>query len=120
GLLACFVAIFTPSRSCADTAAATYARQNKSNHWSFIAPVRSAVPRVTSSGAKWRRNPIDNFVLARLDKEGIKPSPDADKITLIRRAALDTTGLPPRPEEVDAFLADDRPDAFERLVDRLL
>ena len=87
-------------------------------HWSFIPPVRPALPPVND--AAWCANPIDRFVLARLEKEGLKPSPKADKTTLIRRASLDLIGLPPTPAEVDAFLADDRPDAFEKVLDRLL
>ena len=70
--------------------------------------------------AQWPRGPIDRFVLARLEAEGLGASPEADKETLIRRVTLDLTGLPPTPEEVDAFLADPSPDAYERLVDRLL
>jgi hypothetical protein len=69
---------------------------------------------------KWARNPIDAFVLSRLEKEGLKPSPEADKTTLIRRVTLDLTGLPPTPEEVDAFLRDKSKDAYEKVVDRLL
>jgi mono/diheme cytochrome c family protein len=87
-------------------------------HWSFRPPVRVAPPAVRD--AAWVRNPIDNFVLARLEKEGIRPSPQADRATLIRRASLDLLGLPPSPREVEDFLADTRPDAYERLVDRLL
>jgi mono/diheme cytochrome c family protein len=87
-------------------------------HWAFRAPQRPAVPSVQDE--TWPRNPIDRFILARLETEGIKPSPQADRITLIRRLSLDLLGLPPAVEEVDAFLADDRPDAYERLVDRLL
>ena len=68
----------------------------------------------------WPRNAIDNFVLAKLESEGVAPSPEAPKATLIRRVSLDLTGLPPSPEEVRDFLADNRPDAYERLVDRLL
>ena len=70
--------------------------------------------------AAWPRNPIDNFVLARLEREGLKPSPEADKATLLRRVSFDLTGLPPTPAEVDAFLADKSPDAYEKRVDRLL
>jgi hypothetical protein len=66
------------------------------------------------------RNPIDAFVLARLERDGMSPSPEADKATLIRRLSLDLIGLPPTITEVDAFLADDHPNAYERLVDRLL
>ena len=72
------------------------------------------------SDPAWCRNPIDNFVLARLDAEQLKPAAEADKETLLRRVTLDLTGLPPTPEEVDAFLADTAPDAYERAVDRLL
>jgi hypothetical protein len=86
--------------------------------WSFIPPKRPAVPNV--SGGAWVRNPIDNFILNRLEREGLHPSPEADKRTLIRRVTLDLTGLPPTPAEVDAFRADSSPDAYEKVVDRLL
>ena len=87
-------------------------------HWAYVAPKRAAVPKVKN--AAWVRNPIDAFVLARLEKEGLKPSPPADRATLLRRVSLDLIGLPPTPEEVDAFVTDARPDAYERQVDRLL
>jgi mono/diheme cytochrome c family protein len=87
-------------------------------HWSLIAPVRPALPAVKN--AKWSRNPIDHFVLARLEKEGLSPAPAADRVTLLRRVALDLTGLPPEPDEVDAFLADGAANAYEKAVDRLL
>jgi hypothetical protein len=87
-------------------------------HWSFIPPVRSELPEV--SDAKWPRNPIDYFVQARLDAEGLKPAPEADKRTLIRRVSFDLTGLPPTPSEVEAFLGDNSPGAYETVVDRLL
>jgi hypothetical protein len=87
-------------------------------HWAFVPPKRPAAPAVQL--ASWPRNPVDNFILARLEKESLKPSPEADRITLMRRLHLDLTGLPPAPEEVDAFLADKRTDAYERLVDKLL
>jgi hypothetical protein len=89
-----------------------------SDHWSFRPPRRVTPPAVKRPG--WVRNPIDSFVLAHLEREGMSPSPEADKATLIRRVSLDLTGLPPTIAEVDAFLTDDRPDAYERLVDRLL
>ncbi len=89
-----------------------------SDHWAFKPPVRHDPPAVKD--ASWVRNPIDNFILARLEKEGMKPSPEANQVTLIRRLSLDLLGLPPTPAEVDAFLADRRPDAYERLVDRVL
>ena len=87
-------------------------------HWSYLPPVRAARPQVKD--AAWPRHEIDYFVLARLEREGLRPSPEADKATLIRRLSLDLTGLPPIPAEVDAFLADESPQAYERLVDRLL
>jgi hypothetical protein len=87
-------------------------------HWAFIAPTRPAVPAVKRR--EWPRNPIDHFVLARLEREGVAPSPEASGETLLRRASLDLTGLPPSPAELDAFLADDSPDAWARAVDRLL
>ncbi len=87
-------------------------------HWSFIPPERPELPVVKDR--KWPRNAIDYFALARLEKEMLKPNPEADKPTLIRRATLDLTGLPPTIEEVDAFLVDKSPRAYEKLVDRLL
>jgi hypothetical protein len=87
-------------------------------HWAYVKPVRPEPPSVKRAG--WVRNPIDAFVLARLEKEGLEPSPAAARETLIRRVSLDLVGLPPTPEEVDAFLADPAPDAYEKLVDRLL
>jgi hypothetical protein len=85
-------------------------------HWAFLPPVRPVVPET----AKQMRNPIDAFVRARLAREGLAPSPEADRITLLRRVMLDLTGLPPTPDEVAAFVANHRPDAYERVVDRLL
>jgi Protein of unknown function (DUF1553)/Protein of unknown function (DUF1549)/Planctomycete cytochrome C len=87
-------------------------------HWSFIPPVRHTPPATKFVGHL--RNDIDNFVLAKLESEGLEPSPEADKVSLIRRATLDLTGLPPTPSEVDSFLADASPEAYERVVDRLL
>ncbi len=87
-------------------------------HWSFIAPQRPKLPRVEATA--WPVNPIDHFVLRRLEDAGWKPSPPADRFTLARRAYLDLTGLPPTPAEADAFVADEQPAAYERLVDRLL
>ncbi len=86
-------------------------------HWAFVPPVRPAVPSVKRGAIS---NPIDAFILARLEKEGLRPSPPADKVTLIRRVTLDLTGLPPTPAEVDGFLADHSTDAYGKLVDRLL
>ena len=87
------------------------------SHWSFRRPLRPPEP---ASEGGWDRNAIDRFILARLRKAGLPPSPEADRATLLRRAALDLTGLPPTPKEVDAFVNDRRPDAYERVVDRLL
>ena len=89
-----------------------------SDHWSFQPVRRPAVPEVENQ--VWVRNPIDAFGLAKLESEGIDPAPEADRSTLIRRLGLDLLGLPPTPEEVEAFLGDTSPDAYERLVDRLL
>src|SRR4051794_32532959 len=87
-------------------------------HWSFIPPTRNAPPDTHSE--QWVRNAIDNFILARLEKEKVKPSPEADRITLIRRLSLDLLGLPPSVEEVDRFVRDTRSNAYESLVERLL
>jgi hypothetical protein len=87
-------------------------------HWAFTAPERPAPP--VPAGFNWVRTPIDQFVLARLESEGLTPSPEADRETLLRRVTYDLTGLPPTPTEVDAFLADRAPDAYERRVDALL
>ncbi|REJ85170.1 MAG: DUF1553 domain-containing protein [Planctomycetota bacterium] len=87
-------------------------------HWAFITPERPDFPDIAN--ADWPINGIDYFVLARMGRHGFEPSEEADKETLIRRVTYDLTGLPPSLEEVDAFLADDSPDAYERLVDRLL
>jgi hypothetical protein len=87
-------------------------------HWAFIPPVRPDLPRVRDQGRV--RNPIDAFILARLEKEGLTISPEADRATLIRRLSLDVLGLPPSVADVDAFLTDSRGNACERLVERLL
>ena len=87
-------------------------------HWAFVAPVAAPLPGVQR--ATWPRQGLDHFVLARLEEAGLAPSAEADKATLLRRVTLDLTGLPPTPAEVDAFLADRAPQAFERIVDRLL
>jgi hypothetical protein len=86
--------------------------------WAFSKPARPPLPKVKL--ASWVRNPIDAFVLAYLEKRGLKPSPYADRRTLIRRVSLDLTGLPPTPEAVEAFVNDRAPGAYERVVDRLL
>jgi len=90
----------------------------KSDHWAFQRPVRAPLPQVADSA--WPRNAIDHFVLTRLERAGIEPSPEAERTTLIRRLSLDLRGLPPSPAEVDRFLADRRPGAYARLVERML
>jgi hypothetical protein len=87
-------------------------------HWSFIAPRRPALPEVKNKG--WVRNPIDAFILAELEKDGLTPAPEADRRTLARRLSLDLTGLPPAPADVEAFVNDKAPDAYEKYVDRLM
>ena len=87
-------------------------------HWAFQAVKDVAPPSVGNSKAV--RNEVDRFVLAKLEQEGVAPSPEADRVTLLRRAHFDLTGLPPSPEQAERFLSDDRPDAYERLVDELL
>src|SRR5437879_2437583 len=86
-------------------------------HWSFISLRRPPLPRVKD--AAWLRNPIDAFILERLEMEGLSPAPEANKTTLIRRATLDLTGLTPTPEEVDAFVTHHSPDAYEKGVNQL-
>ncbi len=87
-------------------------------HWAFVPPVSPSIPAVKNKA--WVRNPIDNFVLVKLEQIGLVPSPEASKTQLIRRLSLDLTGLPPTIEEVEKFVADASPDAYEKLVDRLL
>ena len=87
-------------------------------HWAFVPPVQRDLPAVRMTA--WPRHAIDHFVLARLEQAGLQPAPEADRWTLVRRAFLDLVGLPPTPEEAAAFVEDAAPDAYERLVDRLL
>lgn len=87
-------------------------------HWSYLKPVRPELPPLKD--ASWPRNPIDYFIASRLEREGLRPSPEADRYAVIRRLSLDLTGLPPSVAEVDAFIADTDPQAYEKLVDRLL
>lgn len=89
-------------------------------HWAFEQPVRFELPQVNKQHSKQIANPVDRFIAARLERDGLQLSQEADRITLIRRVSLDLTGLPPTPTEVDAFLADKSPAAYETLVDRLL
>ena len=87
-------------------------------HWAFVAPVRAPLP--SPKNAAWARTPLDRFILARLEQENLKPSAMAAKATLLRRASLDLTGLPPAIDAIDAFLKDTSPRAYEKVVDRLL
>ncbi len=91
---------------------------NYTQHWAFVPPVRPDIPRHAKS--KWPRNPIDHFVLEAIRSAGLQPSVDADRYTLVRRVYLDLIGIPPTPEQADAFANDPRPRAYEFLVDRLL
>ncbi|MCA9014938.1 MAG: DUF1549 domain-containing protein, partial [Planctomycetaceae bacterium] len=88
------------------------------DHWSFVTPKKAPAPAVKQTN--WVLNPIDQFILSRLEKEGLKPSPEADRRTLIRRVTFDLTGLPPKPADVESFVNDKSPNAYERVIDRLL
>jgi hypothetical protein len=91
---------------------------NWEDHWAFVAPKPQSLPAVKRT--EWARQPLDRFILARLEKEGLAPSPEADKAALLRRVSLDLTGLPPTAQEQAAYLADSSPNAYEKQVDRLL
>src|SRR5437870_4408045 len=95
------------------------ATKPKGSDWWAFQPVKRVDPPPVGNAA-WARNPIDQFILARFEKEHLKPSPTASRETLLRRVSLDVTGLVPSPQEIREFLADTRPDAYERVVDRLL
>ena len=114
GLLRAWIDQGAPWPESADTAKA----RDKADHWAFKPAVRSPVPKAKNQ--RWPRNELDRFILARLEKEGLKPSPEADRRTLIRRLSFDLHGLPPTPEDVKHFLADNDRKAYENLVDRLL
>jgi hypothetical protein len=89
-------------------------------HWAFVAPREAPLPVIRNPHSSTSRNPVDAFILARLEKEGLKPAPEADRWTLVRRVYLDLIGLPPTPTEAEAFVRDPSPAAYEALVDRLL
>ena len=110
--------ITIPLASLADTPAKDRFTAQQRRYWAFQKLARPAAPAVKQS--TWVTNPIDAFILAKLEAKGIRPGPQADKITLLRRVSLDLTGLMPTPEEVDAFLDDKSADAYEKVVDRLL
>src|SRR5947209_18182898 len=99
---------------CIASELATAQATPKQPHWAFIPPRAPALPNVHNKD--WCRNDIDWFVLHKLEEEGILPSPQADRATLLRRVSLDLTGLPPTLEELDAFLADQSPSAYEKVV----
>ncbi len=119
GLLvwACLLACRLAAGQAVDPSEPKWTDEQKS-HWSFRPVLRGPMPQVKMQ--KWVKTPIDSFVLSSIEDAGLKPAKEADRLTLIRRLTFDLTGLPPTPEEVDAFVADSRTDAYERLVDRLL
>ena len=100
------------------TAETAQKKQSGRDHWSFQVPKHPATPAVQNSA--WVRNPIDAFVMSRLEREHIAPSREAERATLLRRVSLDITGIPPTPAEVRAFLADKSQNTYEKVVDRLL
>ena len=116
GLLRAWIDQGAPWPESADVKAATQRPGN--GHWAFQ-PINRLQPSVVRNES-WVRNPIDRFVLAKLESLGTRPSPEADRTTLIRRLSLDLLGLPPTPEEVDAFVGDSSPESYDRLVNRLL
>ena len=115
--LTAWVKMGAPDPRVGPVSASAWASNSKS-HWSWQPLKKPAVPEV--SDPSWPKTPIDNFILAKLDEKQIKPNPPADKRTLIRRASFDLTGLPPTPAEVDAFVKDESPEAFAKVLDRLL
>src|SRR5438874_2429012 len=107
-LLACNASLTGPLR----------AQDRPEDWWSFRPFARPAIPTVKEQS--WLQTPIDAFILAKLEMKGLRPSPPADRATLIRRVTYDLHGLPPTPEEIDAFANDPDPNAYEKLIDRLL
>src|SRR5204862_3240534 len=97
---------------------ASWPTEVETKHWAYVRPAAPPLPSLKNQ--TWGRNGLDRFVLARLEREGVSPSPEAAPAVLLRRVSLDLTGLPPTLAEVDAFLADQSPDAYEKTVDRLL
>jgi mono/diheme cytochrome c family protein len=92
----------------------------KSDHWAFQKPEKAPLPKLTGALASWSKNPVDILLAARWQEKGLQPSPEADRRTLLRRVYIDLTGLPPTPAEIDSFLSDRSPDAYEKVVDSLL
>src|SRR5713101_6751350 len=107
-LLACNASLITPLR----------AQDRPEDWWSFRPLALPSIPKVNDKN--WIKNPIDSFILAKLEAKDLKPAPPADRATLIRRVTYDLHGLPPTPDEIDAYVNDPAPDAYEKLIDRLL
>jgi hypothetical protein len=105
-------------KSLSEQTIVTRANAARESWWAYRALAKPDAPAVRDTG--WVRNGVDLFILAKLEEKGLAPAPEADRVTLIRRASFDLTGLPPTPEEIAAFEADGSPDAYERLIDRLL
>src|SRR6266487_323216 len=116
--LATWVRMGAPDPRVEAKSSRTTDRASRTNHWVFLPPRDFPPPKVKDK--KWTRSPIDNFILAELEKQRLKPARLADRRTLLRRATFDLTGLPPKPEEIEAFLADNSDNAFVNVVDRLL
>jgi len=116
-LLALAFAASPPAARADDPPEPTWSAEQR-RHWAFVPPARPEPPAVANKA--WARNPLDAFILRPIEDAGLAPAPEAARATLIRRLRFDLTGLPPSPEEVEAFEADPAPDAYERLVDRLL
>ncbi|HZK80412.1 MAG TPA: DUF1549 and DUF1553 domain-containing protein [Humisphaera sp.] len=117
-VIMCFVVVVLSVALATGEQTTAKPQSNSAKHWSYIAPVRPSAPAVKDKA--WVKNPIDAFVLARLEKEGLKPSPQAAPEVLCRRVYLDLVGLPPTPAQVDAFVKDSSENAYEKLVDSLL
>ena len=118
----CLLALITPLQA-APRLPSKAAKQAMKDHWAWKAPVRPSVLEAAGAGAgasSVESNPIDAFILARLAKEGLNPSPPADKVTLLRRLYLDLIGLPPTLEQVDGYVDDTSPDAYQKVVEELL
>ncbi len=115
---ATLVCLFSFDATAGDDANPASTNQVAAKHWAFVPPVRSPLPKVQDK--HWSHDPVDNFILAKLESEKLKPSPEADRITLLRRLSLDLIGLPPTIAELDAFMADTSKDAYEKQVERLL
>ncbi len=94
--------------------------QAKSDHWAFQKPVKAPLPKLNGPLASWSKNPVDIILAAKWQEKGLQPAPEADRRTLLRRVYIDVTGLPPAPDQIDAFLKDKSPNAYEKVVDALL